>query len=115
MRVEYLSTQVCCRSRDEARVLSAAMQKNQARSNEQRRAASLIVLPAQRVDRFVLASAGHVIRIRRGFVLGGTKFADVIQFISRAGSACRLCGELRVIAGCIFLVSVLLGGSRRSI
>ncbi len=91
------------------------MQKNQARSNEQRRAASLIVLHARRADRLLLASAGHVIRIRRSFGLGGTKFADVIQFISRAGSVCRLCGELRVIAGCIFLVAVLLGGSRRSI
>lgn len=92
MRVEYLSTQVCGRSRDEARVLWAAMQKNQARSNEQRRAASLIVLHAKRVDRLLLASVGHVIRIRRSFVLGGTKFADVIQFISRASSVCRLCG-----------------------
>src|SRR6266481_325210 len=115
MRVKYLSTQICCRTRDEARVLWAAMQKNQARSNEQRRAASLIVLHARRADRLLLASAGHVIRIRRSSGLGGTKFADVIQFISRAGSVCRLCGELRIIATCIFLIAVLLGGSRRSI
>src|SRR5882762_8044324 len=115
MRVEYLSTQVCCRPRDETRVLWAAIQKNQARSNEQRRAASLIVLHARRADRSLLASGGHVIRIRCGFRLGGTKFADVIQFISRAGSVCRLCGQLRVIAGCILLVPILLGGSRRSI
>jgi hypothetical protein len=76
MRVEYLSTQVCCRPRDEARVLWAAMQKYEARSNEQRRAASLIVLHAKRADRLLLASAGHVIRVHR-FGLGGTKFADV--------------------------------------
>src|SRR4029450_97456 len=115
MRVEYLSTQVCRRPRDEARGFWIAMQKNQARSNEHRRAASLIVLHARRADRLLLASAGHVIRIRRSFGLGGTKFANVIQFISRAGSVCRLCGELRVIAGCIFFVAILLGGLRGSI
>src|SRR5207249_6448031 len=101
MRIERLSTQICCRTRDEPRVLWAAIQKNQARSDEQRRAASLIVLHARRADRLLLASPGHVIRIRRSFRLGGTKFAYVIQFISRAGSVCRLCGELRVIAACI--------------
>jgi hypothetical protein len=82
MRVEHLSTQVCCRPRDETQVLWAAMQKNQARCNEQRRAASLIVVHAKRADRLLLASVGHVIRIRRSFGLGGTEFADVIQFIS---------------------------------
>jgi hypothetical protein len=89
------------------------MQKNQARGNEQRRATSLIVLHARSADRFLLASA-NVVRIRP-FSFGGEEFADMIQFISRAGSVCRLCGELRVIAARIFLVAVLLGGLRRSI
>jgi hypothetical protein len=80
MRVEHLSTQVCCRPRDETQVLWAAMQKNQARCNEQRRAASLIVVHAKRADRLLLASA-DVVRIRR-FSFGSKKFADVIQFIS---------------------------------
>ena len=56
------------------------MQKNQARSNLQRRAASLIVLHARRAERFLLASA-DVLRIRR-FSFGGEEFANVIQFIS---------------------------------
>jgi hypothetical protein len=56
------------------------MQKNQARCNEQRRAASLIVVHAKRADRLLLASA-DVVRIRR-FSFGSKKFADVIQFIS---------------------------------
>src|SRR5262249_44187280 len=91
------------------------MQENQARCNKQRSAASLIVLHARRADRLLLASNGHVIRVRPKFGLSGTKFADVIQFISRAGSVCRLRGQLRVIAGCIFPVPVLLGGLCRSI
>src|SRR6266511_3633240 len=66
------------------------MQKNQARGNQQRRVAGLIVLHARRAERFLFAPAGNVARIRRGFGLGGTKFADVVQFISRAGSVCRL-------------------------
>ena len=56
------------------------MQKNQARSNQQRRAASLIVLHARRADRLLLANA-DLLRIRR-FSFGGEEFADVIQFIS---------------------------------
>jgi len=59
-----------------------AMQKNQARGNEQRRAASLIVLHAGRAECFLLAAAGNVFRIRRCFDFGGTKLANVIQFIS---------------------------------
>jgi len=57
-----------------------AMQKNQARGNEQRRAACLIVLHAGRAEYFLLASAGNATRIRRG--LSGKKFTNVIQFIS---------------------------------
>jgi len=55
------------------------MQKNQARSNQQRRAASLIVLHARRADRLLLANA-DVLPIRR-FSFGGEEFTDVIQFI----------------------------------
>ena len=80
MRVKYLSTKVCCVPRDQAGVLWAAMQKNQARSNQQRRAASLIVLHARRAQRLLLATA-DILRIRR-FSFGGEEFADVIQFIS---------------------------------
>ena len=79
MRVEYLSTKVCRRFSDQIRVFGIAMQKNQARSNQQRRAASLIVLHARRADRLLLANA-DVLRIRR-FSFGGEEFADVIQFI----------------------------------
>ena len=57
------------------------MKENQARGNEQCRAASLIVLHATRAERFLLATAGNI-RIRRCFGFGGTKFANVIQFIS---------------------------------
>ena len=56
------------------------MQKNQARSNEQRRAASLIVLHARRADRLLLASV-DVLRIGR-FSFGSKEFPDVTQFIS---------------------------------
>lgn len=58
------------------------MQKNQARSNDQRRAASLIVLHARRADPFLLATAGNGSRICGSFGLGGKKFANVIQFVS---------------------------------
>lgn len=58
-----------------------AMKKNQVRGNEQRRAASLIVLHATRAERFLLASAGNVFRTRR-LTFGGKKFTNVIQFIS---------------------------------
>ena len=85
------------------------MQENQARCNKQRSAASLIVLHARRADRLLLASNGHVIRVRPKFGLSGTKFADVIQFISRAAGFCRLCGQFRVIAAGIFVVAGLLG------
>jgi hypothetical protein len=58
------------------------MKENQARGNEQRRTASLIVLHAKRRDCLLLASAGRVIRVRGRFGLSGSKFADMIQFIS---------------------------------
>jgi hypothetical protein len=52
IRLKHVSTQVCRGARDEARVFWIAIQKNQARGNEQRRAASLIVLHARRARRF---------------------------------------------------------------
>ena len=55
------------------------MQKNQARSNQQRCVASSIVLHARRADRLLLANA-DVLPIRR-FSFGGEEFTDVIQFI----------------------------------
>jgi len=57
------------------------MKKNQAPGNEQRSAASLIVLHAGGAECFLLAGARKVIPIRP-FRLGGQEFADVIQFIS---------------------------------
>jgi len=57
------------------------MKKNQTRGNEQCCAASLIVLHARRPERFLLASAGNVFRIRR-LTFGGEEFTNVIQFIS---------------------------------
>ncbi len=80
IRLEYPSTQVCRRARDQARVFWIAMKKNQTRGNEQRRAASLIVLHARR-PAFLLTSAGNVFRIR-GLTFGGKEFTNVIQFIS---------------------------------
>ena len=56
------------------------MQKDQARSNQQGRAAGLIVLHTRCADRLLLANA-DLLRIRR-FSFGGEEFADVIQFIS---------------------------------
>src|SRR5581483_11563971 len=64
---------------------------------------------------FLLASAGNVIRVRRSFGLGGAKFPNVIQFISRACSICGLRGKHGVIAARVFLVPIFLGGSRGSI
>ena len=58
------------------------MQKNEARANEQRRAASFLVLHSICSERFLLASAGDATRIRRRFGLRGTKFANVMQFVS---------------------------------
>jgi hypothetical protein len=80
MPLEHLSTQVYRRPRNKARVLWAAIQKNQARSNQQRRSASLIVLHAGRADGFLFARA-DVIRTAC-FSFRGKEFADVIQFIS---------------------------------
>jgi len=57
------------------------MKTNQTSSNEQCGAASLIVLHARRPERFLLASAGNVFRIRR-LTFGGEEFTNVIQFIS---------------------------------
>ena len=57
------------------------MKENQARGNEQCRAASLIVLHATRAERFLLASAGKVFQIRCP-TFGGKEFTNVIQFIS---------------------------------
>jgi hypothetical protein len=57
------------------------MKKNQARGNEQCRAASLIVLHAIRAERSLLVGAGNVFRIRR-LTFGGKEFTNVIQFIS---------------------------------
>ena len=57
------------------------MQKNQAPGNEQRRAASLIVLHAGRAECFLLAGAGNVIQIRCSGLVG-PKLTNVTQFIS---------------------------------
>jgi hypothetical protein len=46
MHLEHLSAQVCRRLRDEVRVFWIATEKNQARGNEQCRAASVFVLHA---------------------------------------------------------------------
>ena len=80
MRLEYLGTEVCRRSRDKACVLWAAIQKNQARSNQKRRSASLIVLHARRADRFLFAHTDVTWTLC--FSFGGKEFAGVIQFIS---------------------------------
>ena len=57
------------------------MQKNQAPGNEQRGAASLIVLHAGRAECFLLAGAGNVIQIRCSGLVG-PKLTNVTQFIS---------------------------------
>src|SRR5437867_361582 len=46
IRLQHLSAQICRILRDEARMFWIVMQQNQARGNEQRRAASSIVLHA---------------------------------------------------------------------